>query len=484
MSYFPLPSSPFSQSPPSSSPPVFTVSQLTHAIKGMLESNFRLVQLEGEISNFKLQTSGHLYFTLKDVDAQISAVMFRMNTTSLPRTPKDGDKVLVSGELSVYAPRGNYQIIIRTLRFSGAGELLLKLEELKQKLGKLGWFAPERKRALPFLPKRIGVITSPTGAVIQDIIHVLSRRYPGFHLILNPVKVQGEGAREEIAKAIIQCNTYQLVDLLIVGRGGGSLEDLWAFNEEIVAHAILMSQIPVISAVGHETDFTIADFVADRRAPTPSAAAELVLPTKESLQLQLTQLQRRMTHTLQLLMQNYLQHLKSLHNHSLFSRSLQYLEPYQQKLDQAEETLILSTLNLIAQKKQALNSIQQKLTLASPSNRLKLSLQKMTQIQGTIELLIRKIISHRQELLLRGQYRQRLELGFRKRYQQEFQKLQSLREKLDVLNPNNLLKKGYAIVFSQKKDSAIVKQASELSYQEEITIRFQDGQVSAVVSSQ
>ncbi|MES2121396.1 MAG: exodeoxyribonuclease VII large subunit, partial [Chlamydiota bacterium] len=237
---------------------ILSVSELTNEIKKQIESRFPAVAVKGEISNLKEQSSGHIYFTLKDAGAQLSAVLFRGNARELSRLPKNGDQVVLRGEISLYTPRGQYQMIVRNLEYAGVGELLLKLHAMKAKLQGLGWFDASRKRPLPRFPKTIGVVTSPTGAVIQDIVQVLSRRNAGVHLILHPVKVQGEGAAEEIARAIEEFNRFHLADLLIVGRGGGSLEDLWAFNEECVARAIFQSKIPVISAVGHETDFSIA----------------------------------------------------------------------------------------------------------------------------------------------------------------------------------------------------------------------------------
>ena len=238
---------------------ILSVTELTSAIKAVIEPSFQGIAVKGEISNFKLQSSGHLYFTLKDAGSQISAVLFKGNAACLNKMPKEGDQVVAKGEISLYAPRGQYQIIVRELQFLGLGDLLLKLQQLKEQLQMRGWFDPAHKKKLPKLPKRIGVVTSPTGAVIQDILQVLTRRFAGFHVILNPVKVQGEGAAQEIAQAISDFNRLKLADVLIVGRGGGSIEDLWAFNEEVVAKAIFESDIPIISAVGHETDFTIAD---------------------------------------------------------------------------------------------------------------------------------------------------------------------------------------------------------------------------------
>lgn len=258
----------------------FTVSELTKRIKGVLETSFTNVSVEGEISNFKRHSSGHLYFTLKDEGAQISAVMWRGRATNLFFTPQDGMKVIAGGKISLYEPQGKYQIDVFQLQPRGVGELQIAFERLKQKLAGEGLFESDHKKPLPEYPERIGIITSPTGAALQDMLNILNRRFPSLDVILNPVKVQGEGASSEIALAIKEFNKFGNIDVLIIGRGGGSLEDLWAFNEEIVARAIYHSKIPIISAVGHEIDFTIADFVADLRAPTPSAAAELVVKDK------------------------------------------------------------------------------------------------------------------------------------------------------------------------------------------------------------
>ena len=275
---------------------ILTVTQLSQALKMHIETRFPAIAVQGEVSNLKEQASGHLYFTLKDAQAQISAVLFKTNGRAVEKLPKNGDQILVRGEINVYPPRGYYQIIVRELSFVGVGALLLKLHEMKLKLQERGWFDKAHKKPLPKYPKTIGVVTSATGSVIQDILHILSRRLNKFHLILNPVKVQGETAAEEIAEAITQFNRYALADVLIIGRGGGSLEDLWAFNEEKLAKAIFDSQIPIICAVGHETDYCIADFVADVRAPTPSAAAEIVSVEKMQQLLFLSQAKTRIHH--------------------------------------------------------------------------------------------------------------------------------------------------------------------------------------------
>ena len=260
-----------------------TVSDLTRKIKQILESGFPGVTVQGEISNFKRHSSGHLYFTLKDAGAQLPCVLWRSRAAALPFAPEDGMIALATGRITVYEVRGNYQLDVQSMRPAGVGELQAAFERLKAALAAEGLFEAGRKRPLPAFPRRIGIVTSPTGAVLQDMKNVFRRRYPAVELILYPVRVQGAGAAAEIAAAIDDFNAFGEVDLLILARGGGSLEDLWAFNEEVVARAVARSRIPVVSAVGHETDFTIADFAADLRAPTPSAAAELVVPDARTL---------------------------------------------------------------------------------------------------------------------------------------------------------------------------------------------------------
>jgi len=264
---------------------VLTVRELTTYIKELLDRDPVLQELvvAGEISNFTHHSSGHMYFSLKDDSSAVRAVMFRSANQRLKFTPEAGLKVLARGYVSVYERTGSYQLYVQDLQPDGLGALHLAFEQLKERLAAEGLFDDEHKRRLPFLPRRIGIVTSPTGAAVRDIINVSRRRYPNIELVVVPARVQGVGASEEIAAAIKRANEYGRFDVLIVGRGGGSLEDLWPFNEEVVARAIFESEVPVVSAVGHETDFTIADFVADLRAPTPSAAAELVVPDRQAL---------------------------------------------------------------------------------------------------------------------------------------------------------------------------------------------------------
>jgi len=276
--------------------PVLTVSQLTSMVKGTLEENFALVWVEGEVSNLRTPSSGHIYFTLKDENSQIRVVMFRGQGRFLKFRPEDGLHIILRGNITVYEARGEYQILADYIEPVGAGALQLAFEQLKEKLAKEGLFDKARKRSIPMVPKKVGIITSPSGAAIRDMLHILGRRFANLHILIYPVRVQGVEAPPEIVQGIRDMNTIPDLDAIIVGRGGGSIEDLWAFNDEGVARAIYNTRVPVISAVGHETDFTIADFVADLRAPTPSAAAELVVQNKVDLEERLETLYRRLCH--------------------------------------------------------------------------------------------------------------------------------------------------------------------------------------------
>jgi len=281
---------------PDASRKVWQISDLTRRIKGALENEFGSVWVEGEISNFRKPASGHAYFTLKDSGSQLRAVMFRGSLASVKTDLRDGQQVRAFGQITVYAAAGDYQILLKKIEPVGEGELMLRLEALKKKLAAEGLFDAARKKPLPALPQHVGLVTSPTGAAIRDILQVLNRRFANLHVLLAPVRVQGAGAAEEIAAAIDRLNERGGLDVLIVGRGGGSLEDLWCFNEEVVVRAIARSVIPVISAVGHEIDTTLSDYAADVRVPTPSAAAEVVVKGKDELERRLTDLHRRLAH--------------------------------------------------------------------------------------------------------------------------------------------------------------------------------------------
>jgi len=316
---------------------VYKVSEITELIKLELENSFPFLWVEGEISNFRRHTSGHLYFTLKDERAQLRAVMFRLEARQVAFEIKDGLKVICRGRISVYEPRGEYQLVVEIIEPKGKGALQLAFEQLKEKLKAEGLFDPQRKKKLPLLPKKIGVVTSPRGAAIVDILRILERRFARLHVVIYPVRVQGEGAAEEIVEGIEYLSHQPDIDVLIVGRGGGSIEDLWAFNEEKVARAIFRSPIPVISAVGHEVDFTIADFVADVRASTPSAAAELVIEKEAALVERLVSLEKTLQRALELGLQRRWNEVQRLAENRVFQGFRLWLRHRSQRVDELEE---------------------------------------------------------------------------------------------------------------------------------------------------
>lgn len=345
---------------------IYTVSSLTHEIKTLLETSFPRLWVEGEISNYKAHSSGHIYFTLKDENAQIRCAMWRFKAGELLFRLEDGLKVIVEADIQVYEKNGTYQLIVQQLQPAGIGALQLAFEQLKQRLRAEGLFDETHKKPLPEFPERIGVITSPTGAAIRDIISVIHRRFPAIQIILYPVRVQGEGAAEEIVQAIKDFNEFKAVDVLIVGRGGGSLEDLWAFNEEKVARAIYDSHIPIVSAVGHEIDFSISDFVADRRAATPTAAAEMVVPDQKELMGMLAHYYEKITQTIQQLITNYRNELFSLKRSYAFRRPEDLIFQKTQRLDEIFRHITMVTNHLLALHQQNLFYLQQQLRHLNP----------------------------------------------------------------------------------------------------------------------
>ena len=350
---------------------VLTITELTRQIKFSLETSFPHVWVEGEISNFKHHTSGHLYFTLKDEGAQLSAVMWKSRAASVIVPLEDGMKVLVRGSITVYPPRGNYQIDVDQIQSTGIGELQLAFEHLKKKLAAEGLFDPEHKKPIPEFPECIGIITSETGAALQDIRSVLSRRQPSVEVILAPVRVQGIGAAEEIAEAIQYINRRGGVDVIIVGRAGGSLEDLWAFNEEILAHAIYESTIPIISAVGHEIDFSIADFVADLRAPTPSAAAEMVVRDRTELLEDLGNLCYTMRDAVENQVSGIREQVGSLITSYSFNRPRDLVREFSQSVDDLDRSLGISFHHIVRLVEQQFDSLRHQLQSLNPQGVLK-----------------------------------------------------------------------------------------------------------------
>ncbi len=352
---------------------IYTISELTQSIREILENTFREVWVEGEVSNFVKHSSGHMYFSLKDAGAVLACAFFRSANQGLKFQIEDGMNVVCFGKISVYDKRGQYQLYVEKIEPKGIGALQIAFEQLKAKLQKEGLFDEARKRPIPYLPTRIGVVTSPTGAAIRDILNVVKRRFQNVEVILNPVRVQGEGAEKEIAEAIEEFNAFnneipadKRVDVLIVGRGGGSLEDLWPFNEEIVARAIFRSDIPIISAVGHEVDWTIADFVADKRAPTPSAAAEMVIPRKEDLLIRLEELAGRLDSSIIDKITLLGDELKALSESYILKQPINIIEQYQQRIDDIAKNIELRAGHMLDIKKAAFSNLCGKLDMLSP----------------------------------------------------------------------------------------------------------------------
>ncbi|MCH9631757.1 MAG: Exodeoxyribonuclease 7 large subunit [Chlamydiae bacterium] len=440
------------------SPIVLSVSQLTQAIKLHLERQFPLVVVQGEISNFKKQSSNHLYFTLKDNRSQVQCAMFSSDASSLRQLPKNGDQVQLRGEINVYPPRGNYQIIVRSLQLAGLGQLLLQLQERKEKFLKLGWFDAKIKKKLPTFPKTIGVITSPTGAVISDILQILRRRAHGFHVILNPVKVQGEGAAKEIAQAIDDLNSHKLADVIIVGRGGGSLEDLWAFNEEVVVTSIYKSKIPVIAAIGHETDTTLADLAADVRAPTPSAAAELAISEKET---QITFL-NNCTHRLNQIMSHLIKQKKSqlqlCTRHPLIESPLNLLRIFEQKVDEMQILMDQSLDKSFSHAKEKLHKFSYRLQALSPEVQIQKKIHYLNQLKQKFDYKIQNLLQNKKNVF------------------------KNLCTHLNAIDPKNVLKKGYSILFDEKTNCAIVS-SKDISLKQKLKLILTDGSCEAVVES-
>ena len=349
-----------------------TVTQINRYIKYRLDAddNLKTVYLKGEISNFKNHTSGHFYFTLKDENSRILAVMFRNNASKINFVPRDGSNVLVIGRISCYEANGNYQIYVEEMIEDGIGNLYLEFEKLKKKLGDKGYFDESHKKPIPRFPKKIGVITASTGAAIRDIITTINRRYNLAEIILFPCLVQGENAKDDIAFNIKLADSYNL-DTIIVGRGGGSIEDLWAFNEEIVAEAIFNAKTPIISAVGHEIDFTISDFVSDLRAPTPTAAAELAVPNKDDIKKLIEQLKSRVVKSTINNLKYNKKRLEVLLNSYVLKTPETIYEVKMQKVDLLIEKLIMYTNNILDNKSYRFTSLIDKLEALSPIKTLK-----------------------------------------------------------------------------------------------------------------
>ncbi|MCH8500021.1 MAG: exodeoxyribonuclease VII large subunit [Marinobacter sp.] len=439
----------------SGGPRALSVSELNSQARHLLEVSFMQVWVEGELSSFSRPASGHWYFSLKDNRAQVRCAMFRGFNQRVRQTPKDGDKVRIRGKVTLYEGRGDFQIMVEHMEPAGVGDLQQAFEALKAKLQQEGLFDPARKRTLPALPKHIGVVTSPTGAAIHDILTVLKRRFPAIPVTLYPTAVQGDAASAEIVRAIALAERHGKADVLIVGRGGGSLEDLWCFNHESVARAIAQCSIPVVSAVGHEVDFTIADFVADLRAPTPSAAAEKLSPDQQDWLRRLTELQQAMARSV---------HRQCQRNQTALSHLQQRLrDPRRQLLDTSQklDEMEARLTHAIKQRQQRLatqfSHLESRLQHQSPARALAQRQQQLSQLAARLESHAHRILPPRQE------------------------RLAYLAQNLQAVSPLATLGRGYAIISSQ--DQAVVKDASTLKPGDAIAARLGKGQVQATVTS-
>ena len=364
--------------------PVFSVSQITSLIKEILETSFRTITIEGEISNWRPSSSGHIYFTLKDNVSQIKAVIFRSAAYKLSFSPKDGDKVRCTGSLTVYAAQGNYQIVVSKMEPAGTGNILQMLEERKQKLAAEGLFDSEKKRPLPLFPQTIGVVTSPTGAAIRDILNIAKRRNPKINIIVLPAIVQGDGAAQTIIRMIEIANFYKLCDILIVGRGGGSLEDLLPFSEENVVRAVSSSNIPVISAVGHEIDWALCDYAADFRAPTPSAAAEMAIPVLEDIKIELQDYKEDLYNNINRIVKNTRLLIKSYNPDSLEIKFRNIQQPLLNRFENAKINLFENIKNKIKDYRNIISNSKTILENASPQTILDRGYSMVTDKKGNV----------------------------------------------------------------------------------------------------
>jgi len=438
-------------------PQILTVSQVTRELRNLLEATFPQIWVEGEISNLRVVQSGHAYFTLKDADSQLRTVIFRSSWRQLPFTPESGMQVVAQGRLTVYEPRGDYQLLAQRLEPKGIGALQLAYEQLRDRLYQEGLFDEERKQPLPLVPQHIGIVTSPTGAAIRDIIRIVHRRRANVHLHLYPVRVQGQEAAPEIAAGIAALNRYQPApEVLIVGRGGGSLEDLWPFNEEAVARAIAASEIPVISAVGHEIDYTISDFVADLRASTPSAAAELVVKSEEELQQHLTSSVARM----RAVVRYNLERSRTAYERLTSSRPLR--EPYHfvETLQQQVDDLILQL------DKGWQNSAQERI------NRLQTVTRDLSRLNPRVRW--QRLYAHLNTL------QHRLETAARSRMTLRWETLSGISNILQSLSPLSVLGRGYSIC-RDPATQALISSTALVHSGQQVEVLLQDGQLTCTV---
>ncbi|WP_419208778.1 exodeoxyribonuclease VII large subunit [Photobacterium leiognathi subsp. mandapamensis] len=434
---------------------IYTVSSLNAQVRLILENEMGVVWLIGELSNFSMPVSGHWYFTLKDSRAQVKCAMFKGSNRHVTFKPSNGNQVLVKARLSLYEPRGDYQLIIESMQPEGDGRLQQQFEQLKMSLAAEGLFAQSLKKALPDQPKRVGIITSKTGAALHDILHVLQRRDPSLPIVIYPTMVQGEGAAISIAQAIGRANARQECDVLIVGRGGGSLEDLWAFNEEIVARTIAASQIPIVSAVGHEVDVTIADFVADVRAPTPSAAAELISRDMTHQTQLLDRKRQQLRHAITAYLSQSLRQTTQLQHRLERQHPQLRLNLQQQHLDEISQRLTQAMAKKIQKHQQHVEHNNYKLSLYSPASLVRNAQRNLERSEQRLyDALDRKLLNARHKLAVAA-------------------------EKLETVSPLATLARGYSITRNEQGD--VIRKASQVKAGDTLITTVTDGEIHSSV---
>jgi exodeoxyribonuclease VII large subunit len=440
---------------------VDSVTQITRRIKDLLEDGIGTVWVEGEVSNHRKQSSGHHYFTLKDAGAQLACVLFKGNAANLKVAPGDGMAVQVFGEVTVYEARGQYQMIVRQVRQSGVGALQARFEALKRRLYEEGLFDAERKQEIPRFPRTVAIVTSPTGAALQDMLNILRRRAPWLRVLVFPVRVQGQGAAEEIAQALRMLGNapadWPRIDTVVVARGGGSLEDLWAFNEEVVARAMADCPLPVISAVGHEIDFTIADLVADLRAPTPSAAAELLAPDGAELKAMLLQQHAALTRRAQQAMQTWRRELELMSRGPLSRDGDRVLLPWRQRVDEAANALNASTAARSAKLRQRLETLAHQLEIRRPDRIMAARQARLNLCQERFESRILTALAARRNTLERA------------------------RDQLVAMGPQSVLARGFS--YTLNAAGKVIREARELKPGEEFTTQLGQGKVRGLVKA-
>ncbi|GIO28549.1 exodeoxyribonuclease VII large subunit [Ornithinibacillus bavariensis] len=435
-----------------------TVTALTRYLKRKLDTDphLRSIWLKGEISNFKLHSRGHMYLTIKDDQARINAVMFAGNNRYLKFKPEDGMKVLIRGEISLFEAAGQYQLYIQQMEPDGVGSLYLAFEQLKEKLRNQGYFDPLHKREIPKFPQHIGVITSPTGAAVRDILSTIKRRYPIVQITVLPVLVQGINAAKSIANTIEKANQMADFDVIILGRGGGSIEELWSFNEEIVADAIFKSTIPIISAVGHETDVTISDYVADLRAPTPTGAAELAVPSRLELVDKISKLRQSLHSLMALQLKHHQNHLNRLVQSYAFKYPEHLLRQKELELDNKREQIDRAMQRVLQNKNERYNNFSTRLLTQHPKRQLDHATKQLNQLIKQNNQAMKQIVE-----------RDTVKLG------------RSL-EKLTLLNPLEIMKRGFAIPYTQSGD--IIKSRTQVNTSDQISIHLKDGVLTCEVT--